>query len=334
MTSLFSSSWMCRLCGREACAECFAQVKELTVDRPGANQAEIAEIQAKREKHAHSNPFFLSCTRRNEHQAKDFSPMSRFCKKELSEAIEEMERLVKEEDERENENPAAMAARALPPAKSHPSLPMLNSATDLLQSSETLVADLDPFTMIRDRLPPHDVDQPYVPSNLSTRTNSIPTRKIRRFPDSVLTPEVFPEIWALGLPLVVTGVLSKFKIKWTPEYFIQKYGSQSCLIIECQTEVNKRVTVGEFFSEFGKYGGRENCWKLKVIFVPLSACYEYWLIFLGSVGLASFAGLPNSVPRIVRGFQRSRACASLCAKGWCSERGVPLPHQHCRSRPR
>lgn len=261
MTSLFSSSWMCRLCGREACAECFAQVKELTVDRPGANQAEIAEIQAKREKHAHSNPFFLSCTRRNEHQAKDFSPMSRFCKKELREAIEEMEMLLKEE-EKEQKN---AVAQALPPATSHPSLPVLrdtNSSTDFARSSQML-ADLDPFSTIRDKLPPHDLDQPYIPSNLSSRTTSIPTRTIHRFSDSVLTPEVFPEIWALGLPLVVTDVLSKFKIQWTPEYFIQKYGSQSCLIIECQTEVNKRVTVGEFFSWFGIYEGRENCWKLK-----------------------------------------------------------------------
>ena len=256
---------MCRLCGREACAECFAQVKELTVDRPGATPAEIAEIQAKREKHAHSNPFFLSCTRRNEHQAKDFSPMSRFCKKELSDAIEEMEKLLKDEEAREKE----AAAQALPPATSHPSLPMLretNNATDLAHSSQMLLADVDPYSLIRDRLPPHDLDQSYLPKNLSHRALSIPTRKIHRFPDSVLSPEIFPDIWALGLPLVVTDVLSKFKIKWTPEYFIQKYGSQNCLIIECQTEMNRRVTVGEFFSWFGRYEGRENCWKLKVIF--------------------------------------------------------------------
>lgn len=269
MTSLFSSSWMCRLCGREACAECFAQVKELTVDRPGANQAEIAEIQAKREKHAHSNPFFLSCTRRNEHQAKDFSPMSRFCKKELSEAIEEMENLLKKEESQTEKAASSAADQVLPPATSHPSLQMLrdpNTATNLAQASQIANADLDPFDAISDKLPPHDLDQPYVPQNLSQRTISVPTRQIHRFTDSVLTSEVFPEIWALGLPLIVTGVLEKFKVKWTPEYFIQKYGGQNCLIIECQTEVNKRVTVGEFFSWFGKYEGRDNCWKLKASF--------------------------------------------------------------------
>jgi lysine-specific demethylase 3 len=256
---------MCRLCGREACAECFAQVKELTVDRPGANQVEIAEIQAKREKHAHSNPFFLSCTRRNEHQAKDFSPMSRFCKKELSAAIEEMEKLLKDDDEeKQKERDAAATSKALPPATFHPSLPMSRDLSNTAELTQQLVAEVDPYIAIRDKLPPRDPEQPYVPP----RVTEIPTRPILRFSDSVLIPEVFPNIWAIGLPLVVTDVLPKFKVKWTPEYFIEKYGSQSCLIIECQTEVNKRVTVGEFFSWFGKYEGRENCWKLKVIFFP------------------------------------------------------------------
>ena len=266
---------MCRLCGREACAECFAQVKELTVDRPGANLAEIAEIQAKREKHAHSNPFFLSCTRRNEHQAKDFSPMSRFCKNELSTAIAEMERLLKEEDEKGAST--GVVTQTLPPATSHPSLPLLkdtSSTTDPTWVPQSPPEDPDPFSTIRDKLPPHDLDQPYVPGNLSPRIASVPTRKIHRFSDAVLTSNVFPEVWALGLPLVVTDVLSKFKIKWTPEYFIEKYGSQSCLIIECQTEVNKRVTVGEFFAWFGKYDGRDNCWKLKVISFLSSVCHE------------------------------------------------------------
>ena len=97
MTSIFSSSWMCRLCGREACAECFAKVRELTQYRAGASDSEIAALQAKRESHAHTNPFFLSCTRRNEHQFSDFSPMSRFDKAELEGVIESMEKLLQED---------------------------------------------------------------------------------------------------------------------------------------------------------------------------------------------------------------------------------------------
>jgi [histone H3]-dimethyl-L-lysine9 demethylase len=90
MTSIFSCSWMCRNCGREACAECYEQVKELTLDRPGASGQEIAQLQARREKHAHTNPFFLSCTRRVEHGHGEFSPVTRFCKDELEQAIKLM----------------------------------------------------------------------------------------------------------------------------------------------------------------------------------------------------------------------------------------------------
>ena len=66
------------------------------------------------------------------------------------------------------------------------------------------------------------------------------------------------------MQLVVSGLLHRFHNLWTPEYFSPKYGTQSCLILECQTEQNKRVTVAEFFALFGKYEGRRDCWKLKV----------------------------------------------------------------------
>ena len=98
---------MCRLCGREACSECFAKVRELTQYRPGASDSEIAALQAKRESHAHTNPFFLSCTRRNEHQYSDFSPMSRFDKVELEGVIESMEKLLQEETVSPESGPAA-----------------------------------------------------------------------------------------------------------------------------------------------------------------------------------------------------------------------------------
>jgi hypothetical protein len=99
---------MCRLCGREACAECFAKVRELTQYRPGASDSEIATLQAKRESHAHTNPFFLSCTRRNEHQYSDFSPMSRFDKTELEGVIESMEKLLQEETVTPASDPATV----------------------------------------------------------------------------------------------------------------------------------------------------------------------------------------------------------------------------------
>ena len=206
---------MCRLCGREACAECFEQVKVLT-DNSGAEDADVFELQARREKHSRKNPFFLACTRRNEHQAKDFSPMTRFCKSELETVIKEMEELLTTPDQG-------------PPF-----------------AGDVEAPDLDK-EMARD-----------------AEVGPLPTHRIPQFKHDDLSHDLFKELWAKGKPLVVTGLLPLFKVNWTPEHFIDNYASKSCLVIECQSDMNKRITVGEFFKEFGKYEGRKDCWKLKV----------------------------------------------------------------------
>jgi lysine-specific demethylase 3 len=119
------------------------------------------------------------------------------------------------------------------------------------------------LTVVNGSVPSNDgqIDPALLPSIVVA---DVPCHTPKHFTDEELTEEVFRPLWAKGEPLVVTGLLPKFKIKWTPEYFIEKYQSQSCLILECQTDVNKRITVGEFFSWFGKYNGRTECWKLKV----------------------------------------------------------------------
>jgi len=207
---------MCRLCGREACAECFEQVKILT-DNSGAEDADVFELQARREKHSRKNPFFLACTRRNEHQAKDFSPMTRFCKSELEVVIREMEELLATPDP-------------------HPPL-----AEDVETPNQGV------------EITRHDEIGP------------LPTHRIPEFKHGDLSYDLFTKLWAKGKPLVVTGLLPLFKINWTPEHFIENYASKSCLVIQCQSDMNKRITVGDFFKEFGKYEGRKDCWKLKVI---------------------------------------------------------------------
>jgi len=380
MTSIFSSSWLCRLCGREACGECFAQVNELTADRPGAGQAEIAALEARREKHAHSNPFFLSCTRRNEHQAKDFSPMSRFCKEELEVAIDAMERLLIEVDnehrrgtlneissskedgvtvqngssnnhENQTRSPsdqnlsAALGhlSQSIPSASYTPSsqsaamhtpqppkyprepsphtntpplptqsLPMqtraihLNGGAALPTQSSAPSSSSQPQPLTHNAKDTQSSPQhfspslaprglaspPYIPPNLPESIASIPYHEIRRYSDSELSSvgatNKFARIWALGEPLLVTDVLSKFKIQWTPEYFNEKHGDQNCLILECQTDVNKRVTVGEFFRLFGRYENRTECWKLKVRALELIAFSRSYIFLLGLASINRF----------------------------------------------
>ena len=265
MTSLFSASWMCRVCGREVCHECFIQVKELTSESPSASQAELAALQGKREKHAHSNPFFLSCNKRTEHGVTAFTPVTRFWDEELQKAIAEMEEILKnveiEDVERNKRNePEPIYDPNSSPLSSPPN------------SDEN---DVGTTPVVYDS---------YRPSNLSSRVASIPVHRIRQIPASLYdpvpsrpsspshfsyssstsSPPSFSSLWTFGVPILVKDVLPRFKLTWTPEHFIQQYGDQSCLVIECQTDTNKRTSVRQFFEQFGKYEGRTECWKLKV----------------------------------------------------------------------
>ncbi|KAL0949785.1 hypothetical protein HGRIS_009823 [Hohenbuehelia grisea] len=272
MTSIFSSTWMCRICGREACSECFEQVRELTTDKPGAGQAEIAALQARREKHAHSNPFFLSCTRRNEHTAKDFCPVSRFCKLELEAAIKEMKKLLAEvdgaptvssdpnetnesasSDNASGRTPTTNGENAAPASVVPEASPANGSTTASGNGNVRTSSDSDP------PLPTSTAPPAFVPTNAS----EVPCYEPIRYTADEMTDELFMQVWKRGEPLVVTSIMPKFEVQWTPEYFIEKYGSQACLIIECQTDANKRVTVAEFFEQFGQYKEKRECWKLK-----------------------------------------------------------------------
>jgi lysine-specific demethylase 3 len=302
MTSLFSSSWMCRLCGREACAECFEQVKNLTEDRSETSDAEKAVRQLQREKHSHSNPFFLSCTRRNEHHARDFSPMSRFCKTELADAINEMEALLNTPDI--DALPVVGAidpTLAVSPQENGPSASPLNGyvpelTTELQSATDSTGVPTPPEQLLLASLDKASSDGQIDPALVSVNPEDIPSYTPRYFTDAELTDDVFRPMWERGEPLVVTGLLPKFKIKWTPEYFMEKYESQSCLILECQSDGNKRITVGEFFSWFGKYEGREESWKLKVRLPDPRFCLS-WLQLC--TGLAPFYRFQECVPGVV-----------------------------------
>jgi [histone H3]-dimethyl-L-lysine9 demethylase len=206
MTSLFCCTWMCRKCGREACAECFEKVKELT-DEPSGGVSE--QLKQKRDRQQNMNPFFLTCQKREDHTVADFNPVSRFNQGELEDAIKGMEAVL---------------------AKPEPA--MNGSAVPIPEA-------------------PLKRDDP----------SGIPYFEVPTFRKEDLTDDVFTSLWPRGEPIRVTGI--KFRLSWTPQYFVENYGDQSCVVSECQRDQNKSTNVQEFFSGFGKYAGRDGCWKLK-----------------------------------------------------------------------
>lgn len=302
MTSLFSSSWMCRQCGREACSACFSTVRTLTQDLPlTSTPQQRTEMLAKRDRHAQRNPFFLSCNRRNEHTLGSFSPVTRFAPGELEAAVVAMEEILPDEEQSINTSttvsPISAVERPGAEASTSTRVPAAGAAAVGASSSAAFseggpdgsdsmfsVTVAEPWLsegakcIVSDPRPPS-----YVPS--SDDPPQTPTWPIAYFEDSALTEERFARLWAKGAPLVVTDLSKKFHLEWTPEYFMTTYGQQNCIILHCQRDANKRVTVGEFFSWFGKFEGRTDCWKLKVCLSVLVNIRPLMILSMSRIGL-------------------------------------------------
>jgi hypothetical protein len=78
-----------------------------------------------------------------------------------------------------------------------------------------------------------------------------------------ITEEEFQLWWGLRQPLVLTGCLQRFSLPWTPEYFVEHYGSDECHLFDCRTDQVITSTVGEFFQEFNSTESQKPL-KLKV----------------------------------------------------------------------
>ncbi|KAF7301249.1 Clavaminate synthase-like protein [Mycena indigotica] len=235
LTSIFSGSWMCRSCGREACSDCFTQVKRLTSDQPH-DKKEADDIDYLHQQKQHASPWFLSCAAKSDHGARNFSPVTRFLKSELEEAIQQMEDI-------------------LPSVTCEPKwagkAPLPKTYNDVPRHGGYCRGAPSPTS--------NDSEATLVPN-----TEPIPSYEIQRFTSAELTEEQFRNLWTLGEPLLVKDVGKNLKHPWTPEFLKAHFGSQPCVTIECQTEKTRNTTVGAFFDGFGKYDDRqEECWKIK-----------------------------------------------------------------------
>ncbi|KZF24689.1 hypothetical protein L228DRAFT_267001 [Xylona heveae TC161] len=76
--------------------------------------------------------------------------------------------------------------------------------------------------------------------------------------DGILDENTFRSIWhsdgdpRRGTPIVLQGMLMRFKQAWTPKHFIRDHGKESCFLVDCvssKTDTSP-TTVGEFFEGF------------------------------------------------------------------------------------
>ncbi|KAJ7488335.1 hypothetical protein FB451DRAFT_1227027 [Mycena latifolia] len=85
--SIFCSSWMCSLCGRSFCAECFEKVKIFTASPPRVPAQDLARFW-----------WFSACFKnRSQHGAEDFVLVSRLSTTEVIIAVRDMEQLLLDE---------------------------------------------------------------------------------------------------------------------------------------------------------------------------------------------------------------------------------------------
>ncbi|KAF7360725.1 Clavaminate synthase-like protein [Mycena venus] len=97
----------------------------------------------------------------------------------------------------------------------------------------------------------------------SREQDQIPSYEIQRAASSSLTEDNFRSMWATGDPLLLYGVLQNFQLDWDPPSFINKYGSQECDVVDCQTGDVTKTTVKKFFRRFMQTSSPNQTLKLK-----------------------------------------------------------------------
>lgn len=217
------------------------------------------------------------------HTAADFLPVCRFEPTYLDSTIEEMQKLLDDEKQHDRNDRSFLDNITAAVATTEQVLKQRNlcqmqaaealetekrqsfKGTQILQSTSSIAgpepSPPSPFssgsslTSLEDD--GNDVSHSKSPEDLGSLPYEV-------FHSSELTEENFRSLWKSGQTMVVTELLSKMKIKWTPEYFIEHYGSQDCSITNCDNEVQHKSRVEDFFSHFGQYAVRGNdIYKLK-----------------------------------------------------------------------
>ncbi|TGZ82842.1 hypothetical protein EX30DRAFT_394108 [Ascodesmis nigricans] len=99
---------------------------------------------------------------------------------------------------------------------------------------------------------------PPVP-NTEMKYLPVPKNSINSFSSSV-----FRSLWRIGgIPLVLTDLLPRFQLPWSPSYFIKHYGKTTCTLHDTANCIRNTSTVANFFSLFTSTKFTSNSWKLK-----------------------------------------------------------------------
>lgn len=89
-------------------------------------------------------------------------------------------------------------------------------------------------------------------------------RPFMRLAVTDLSDEVFSQLWTKGEPLVIDNVGSRLTMAWNPTTFVDRFGHEKCVVVDCQWDTKAKSTVGEFFERFLDRSDRTGIFKIKV----------------------------------------------------------------------
>jgi lysine-specific demethylase 3 len=280
---------MCTRCGREFCSACFLRVTDVCL--PGMlqdqNSVECKDQQLHKYRVCSSDHIF--------HVPADFYPVTQFTQEELEQSIHEMETITMEAPRPTQPTKTAVTFGSAPALTANWTrrVPVLNQTlphtsinshvsisagwmcnvgspckTPNLQLPLMLDISSSPtFPTNQENVMPEVGVEPsrdlYVVRQGCQDPADIPSHPFHYFWNG-LNEETFQSLWAYGEVVVVGGLLEQFKIKWTPDYFINQHGEQTCRVINCNDNKVEETTVAKFFGQFGKINHGPGVLKLKV----------------------------------------------------------------------
>ncbi|KAG8792367.1 hypothetical protein FRC12_006293 [Ceratobasidium sp. 428] len=281
-TSMFTRCNMCTQCGRELCGECFRQVELMCP----AGTPTIYRSSERKDPQLHK---YRACAAGNVfHVPHNFRPVTRFTRKELEETLKDMKTIL------DNNAPARSPSRSGTShiAKWASRVPVWNPTSPQASTEPPALSEAGSSHDVsspRGTPDPQLASMPIIASPTMSPTHEdgfasevgveagkrpaasqpgridptgIPSHSVHYFSRDI-TEDQFKPIWARGEAVVVHGLLSDFKIKWTPEYFIEEYGTQECVIENCVTDKQQRSIVQRFFEQFGQTDRGNAILKLK-----------------------------------------------------------------------
>ena len=201
-TTIFSGHWVCYICGREYCLDCYDEWLD-DEDLESYHQLNTCKRKKNEPPQAHTKALMV--------------PYTRFQDTECDE-------LLKEAIRRRDEMP------------------------EIVETGHTIAEGSGEILTLNNLVSMNDPAEglPYAVGHIDH-----------------VSLRSFQAHWAKGTPLSLSGFSERFKLQWTPDYFIEHYGSQPAELVDI---INREVlpsSVREFFSGL-QSGARESMQHLKL----------------------------------------------------------------------